>query len=124
MKTDHASGNSSNGSSSVSSLTNGSNLSNSSVESLLLSSNPHDKRVILGQMCGVVSEHTGKSSSMRLMSFVALLAAIMFGLLTVLHAGDHGVSSDNTDGIYITFGFLIAAFAPKAVQKFAEIKLE
>ncbi|MEO0946638.1 MAG: hypothetical protein AAFY11_00535 [Cyanobacteria bacterium J06641_5] len=52
------------------------------------------------------------------MSFVALMAAIVFGALTILRAGD------GSDGIYITFGFLLAAFAPKTVQKFAETYVE
>lgn len=54
-------------------------------------------------------------SAMRLMCFVSLLASIAFGLLTILReAGD--------SGIYITMGFLLGAFAPKALQKFAEKK--
>lgn len=51
---------------------------------------------------------------MRAMSFMALVAAIGFGLLTVLR------TEASTEGIYITFGFLLAAFAPKALQKYAE----
>ena len=69
---------------------------------------------------GFFSEDNGNKSSMRLMSFVALIAAIIFGGLTILTDSD---KSNNTDGIYITFGFLLAAFAPKAVQKFAEEKI-
>ncbi len=49
---------------------------------------------------------------MRLMGFTALIAAIIFGALTILGAGK------GPEGIYITIGFLIAAFAPKAHQKF------
>ena len=61
-------------------------------------------------------EENGKPSSMRLMSFVALLAAIAFGALTLLV-----VDGDTAgEGVFISFGFLIAAFAPKALQKFAE----
>lgn len=61
-------------------------------------------------------ESEGSQSSMRLMSFVALLASIGFGALTILReSGDAG--------IYITMGFLISAFAPKALQKFAEKKM-
>jgi hypothetical protein len=48
------------------------------------------------------------------MSFVALVAAIAFGALTVT------LPEAGTEGIYVTFGFLLAAFAPKALQKFAE----
>lgn len=67
------------------------------------------------QQVGFFQEDNGNKSSMRLMSFTALIAGIVFALLTILRASD--------EGIYITFGFLIAAFAPKALQKFAETKL-
>lgn len=66
---------------------------------------------------GFFQEDNGAYSSMRLMCFVSLLAAISFGLLTIL------LKDESSDGIYITFGFLISAFAPKAVQKFAEQKI-
>jgi hypothetical protein len=56
------------------------------------------------QQVGFFQEDNGNKSSMRLMSFTAILRA-------------------SDEGIYITFGFLIGAFAPKAVQKFAETKL-
>lgn len=70
---------------------------------------------------GFFEEHNGSKSSMRLMSFVSLLAAITFGVLTITDsAGENGQSS----GVTITFGFLISAFAPKAVQKFAEQKVQ
>lgn len=62
-------------------------------------------------------EDNGNYSSMRLMCFIALLAAIIFGFLTIQ------LKSENDTGVYITFGFLISAFAPKAVQKFAEEKV-
>ena len=55
---------------------------------------------------------------MRLMSFLSLLAAIIFGVLTVLVKEVNG-----NNGIFIGFGFLLAAFAPKALQKFAETKI-
>jgi hypothetical protein len=69
---------------------------------------------------GYFQEDNGNYSSMRLMSMVALIAAILFGLLTVLGVGG---STNAGNGIYITFGFLVSAFAPKAVQKFAEQKV-
>ena len=68
---------------------------------------------------GFFEDDKGNLSSMRLMSFIALIAAIIFGVLTILIKD---VNSGN--GIYITFGFLLAAFAPKALQKFAEIKIK
>lgn len=63
---------------------------------------------------GFFQEDNGAYSSMRLMCFVS---PISFGLLTIL------LKDESSDGIYITFGFLISAFAPKAGQKFAEQKI-
>ena len=60
-------------------------------------------------------EDNGNQSSMRLMSFLSLLASMVFAALTIY--------TQYTDGIIITFGFLVGAFAPKAVQKFAEQKV-
>lgn len=72
---------------------------------------------------------------MRLMCMFALFAAIVFGALTMVRS--NGVRSTGADGtittaypprddtgLTLTFGFLIAAFAPKAVQKFAEQRLQ
>ena len=64
---------------------------------------------------GYLEDHQGNPSSMRLMSVVALLASIAFGLIAVLHDG-----GNDPNALYITTMFLIAAFAPKALQKFAE----
>ena len=60
-------------------------------------------------------EDNGSQSSMRLMCFLSLLASMAFAALTIY--------TKYTDGIIITFGFLLGAFAPKAVQKFAEKKV-
>lgn len=68
------------------------------------------------QSIGYLEDDQGNPSSMRLMSAVALFASSIFGLITVLH------SQDNLNGVYITIAFLLAAFAPKALQKFAESK--
>lgn len=57
-------------------------------------------------------EDSGKYSTMRVMSFIALIAAIVFGAMTMVNK--------DSEGKYITTAFLVAAFAPKAVQKFAE----
>jgi len=57
-------------------------------------------------------EDNGKYSTMRAMSFIALIAAIVFGAITI--------TSNDSEGKYITTAFLVAAFAPKAVQRFAE----
>lgn len=60
----------------------------------------------------IFQEDNGKYSTMRAMSFIALIAAIVFGAMTMIN--------DEPEGRYITTAFLVAAFAPKAVQRFAE----
>ena len=80
------------------------------------------------QKVGFFEDDSGHRSSMRLMCFLSLIAAIVFGALTVSFSIEsrrniknaEQYPPTNTEGIYITFGFLLAAFAPKAVQKFAE----
>jgi len=56
--------------------------------------------------------NNGKYSTMRAMSFIALIAAIVFGAIAI--------TNNDPDGKAITMAFLVAAFAPKAVQRFAE----
>ena len=65
---------------------------------------------------GLFTEDNGNPSFMRFGSFAALIASIGFGSVTIYMASEQGV--------LITFGFLIAAFAPKAVQKFAEVNIK
>ena len=82
---------------------------------------------------GFFEETPGCRSSMRLMSMMALISAIIFAGLTVSRPPVEVRNTDNSvrlvhppydqSSIYIIFGFLIAAFAPKAIQKFAEEKL-
>ena len=64
------------------------------------------------ELAEIFQEDNGKYSTMRAMSFIALIAAIVFGAMTMLNK--------DSEGKYITTTFLVAAFAPKAVQKFAE----
>ena len=66
---------------------------------------------------GFLDDHHGNASSMRLMSAVALMTSIAFGFLSLL-----GPAKDDPNALYITTAFLIAAFAPKALQKFAEAR--
>ena len=66
---------------------------------------------------GFLQEDNGNNSSMRLMSLIALISAIVFGIMTMTNPDAKEV------GINLTFSFLVAAFAPKAVQKFAEERL-
>ncbi len=70
------------------------------------------------QKPGFLDNDQGHPSSMRIMSVIALIASIAFGLITILHP----VASKGLNGLYITIAFLLAAFAPKALQKFAEVK--
>ena len=65
---------------------------------------------------GFMKEDNGNSSSMRLMSLIALISAIAFGGFTLANPDVKEV------GTNLTFSFLVAAFTPKAVQKFAENK--
>ena len=67
---------------------------------------------------GFMQEKNGYSSSMRLMSLIALISAIIFGGITLAKPEVKDV------GINLTFSFLVAAFTPKAVQKFAETKVK
>ena len=67
---------------------------------------------------GVFSEDNGNSSAMRVMCFMSLLASMGFGTITIIMSGANVVH-----GVYITMAFLLGAFAPKALQKFAEQKI-
>ena len=69
------------------------------------------------QKTGFLDDHQGNPSSMRVMSVIALLASIGFGVITVLYP------EENNQGLYITTVFLIAAFAPKALQKFRRVPI-
>ena len=83
---------------------------------------------------GFLEESPGNRSAMRLMCLLALLASIAFGSITMLRsapmvsrdaAGQDTLTYPPRDdtGMIITFAFLLAAFAPKVVQKFAEQRL-
>lgn len=64
---------------------------------------------------GFLEEDNGHKSTMRAMCFTSLIAAIIFGGLTIY-------LQDKGSGLYITTMFLIGAFAPKYLQKFVESK--
>jgi hypothetical protein len=102
---------------------------NNSIQSPLI-----DPEILSKQGTGFLEESPGNRSAMRLMCMLALIAAIVFGGLTMVRS--NGIETKNADGstrtvypprddtgLTLTFGFLIAAFAPKAVQKFAEQRL-
>jgi hypothetical protein len=64
---------------------------------------------------GFLQDHLGNNSAMRLMSLIALIAAICFGSYTLVNSKEVGSVGTN-----ITFAFLAASFGGKAAQKFAE----
>jgi hypothetical protein len=91
-------------------------------------------RAAAGPTTGFLEESPGNRSSMRLMCLLALLASIAFGSVTMLRsapmvsrdaAGQETLTYPPRDdtGMIVTFAFLLAAFAPKVVQKFAEQRL-
>lgn len=65
---------------------------------------------------GFFQEDNGSRSSMRLMCFLSLISAIFFGYTAIIR--------DSKIGAEMAFFFLFSAFAPKAIQKVAEEKLE
>lgn len=60
------------------------------------------------------SDDEGNRSSMRLMSFSALVIAALLALIPLF-------TKQEGDNLHVLY-FLTAAFAPKTVQKFAEKK--
>ena len=65
---------------------------------------------------GWFSDDQGNPSAMRLMSILALIVAAALAFVEVF---GWGAETGNTE---LVLYFLVAAFAPKAVQKFAETK--
>ena len=61
-----------------------------------------------------LSDDQGNPSSMRLMSMLALIVAAVLATVEVMGWGSNGGKTE------LVLYFLVAAFAPKAVQKFAE----
>ncbi len=73
-----------------------------------------------------LTDNQGHKSSIRLMSFFALITAIIFGSLSLINAHKSSNTNNNSSSsdVNMTFIFLVAAFAPKALQKFAETKAD
>ena len=65
-------------------------------------------------MPGYMNDNDGNPSSMRLMSLLALIVAAGLAFVEVF---EWGSAESKTE---LVLYFLVAAFAPKAVQKFAE----
>lgn len=76
----------------------------------------HKKRNVDQKLkINALTDSEGKPSTMRLMSFISLGAAIYFGVMT-MSSGPGAVDV----GKWITAMFLIGAFAPKSLQKYIE----
>lgn len=63
-------------------------------------------------MATFLEDDNGNHSSMRLMSVIALVAAVLLAFIAVLQ--------ESAMALDLVKLFLVAAFAPKAIQKFAE----
>ena len=74
-----------------------------------------------GNKVNFLTERDGKPSATRLTCFISLLAAIVFGGLTIYAQFKGG---QVTDGVIITFGFLLGAFAPNSLNKFITEKVK
>ena len=62
----------------------------------------------------ILTDHTGKSSAIRWMSFISLIASIYFAKITI--------SMNSDTGLWVTLSFLAASFGPKVFQKMIELK--
>jgi hypothetical protein len=91
-------------------------------------------RAAAGPTTGFLEESPGNRSAMRLMCLLALFASIAFGAITMMRrapmvgrdaGGQETITYPPRDdtGMTLTFAFLLAAFAPKVLQKFAEQRL-
>lgn len=83
---------------------------------------------------GFLEESPGNSSAMRLMCMISLCTAIGLSVFSAVTSQPYKqldakgratlvFPQRDPQGIYLIYGFLVAAFAPKAIQKFAEQKL-
>lgn len=76
-----------------------------------------DKKEV--EKAGFLDDHQGNSSSMRLMSIIALVASIAFSTIVLF-----GAQPISNEALYLISIFLLGAFAPKALQKFAEARFD
>jgi hypothetical protein len=86
------------------------------------------------QGTGFLEESPGNSSAMRLMCMMSLVTAITLSVFIIATTPSYKSVDEkgkttlvypprDPQAIYLIYGFLMAAFAPKAIQKFAEQKL-
>lgn len=71
---------------------------------------------------GFLTEDNGVPSSMRLMNFIALIAAISFASFTLYQESANANNTSTSSGRELTLLFLASAFAPKVMQKALENK--
>jgi|LSQX01.2.fsa_nt_gb ABC-type Mn2+/Zn2+ transport system permease subunit len=69
---------------------------------------------------GYLEEDVNIKSGMRLMCFLSLLFSMVSAVITLLFADVAVLPA----GVFVTTIFVIGAFAPKAIQRLAENKLE
>ena len=69
-------------------------------------------------MAGMLEDDKGNTSYMRGASMASLVYAMAVGAILILKPLE-----DPSTGLYVFTAFLLGAFAPKAVQKFAEAKI-
>lgn len=67
---------------------------------------------------GFFQESEGQDSMMRLLSFCSFLVCAFIAVYSVVTRKEGGTADPQI--VVFFFGFLIGAFVPKAVQKFAE----
>lgn len=71
----------------------------------------------MNKKTGFFEESPGVSSQMRLMSFISLLAGIGLAFFAIAS------NQIDLNTVSLVFIFIAGAFAPKALQKFAEQKI-
>lgn len=72
---------------------------------------------------GFTTDHTGKSSMMRVMSAAFGGTSVIIALV-VTASIYQGQGSEHMIGVYLSLLFLLAATAPKALQKYIELVFE
>lgn len=68
---------------------------------------------------GFLTDTLGKKSAMRLMSMMSMVVACFLGVMVGLSVY-YGKGDNHMIGVYLTLIFLLAATAPKALQKYIE----